>query len=83
MKTRLPYRKEDYRLWFEYLRLALASKDQKVRKAFARSSRYYEPWGNVENIKFDQWWRQHERLFEEHFSVRPCLGERNPPTRQL
>ena len=79
MKTRLPYRKEAYRLWFEYLRLARASKDQKVIKALARSSRYYEPWGNVENVKFDPWWRQHERLFEEQFSVRRLSrGQKTP-----
>jgi hypothetical protein len=78
MKTRLPYRKEAYRLWFEYLRLARGSKDEKVGKALTRSAKYYEPWGNVEAIKFDQWWKQHEPLFEEQFTVRRLSRGQNP-----
>lgn len=70
MKTRLPYRKEAYRLWFEYLRLARGSKDERVTKALKRSAKYYEPWGDLENVKFDLWWRQYEHLFKEQFSVR-------------
>jgi hypothetical protein len=70
MKTRLPYPKEAYRLWFEYLRLARSSKDERVTKALKRSAKYYKPWGDVENVKFDPWWRQYGHLFEEQFSVR-------------
>jgi hypothetical protein len=78
MKTRLPYRKEAYRLWFEYLRLARASKDQRVRKALTRSAKYYGPWDHVEDVKFDQWWKQHEHLFEEQFSVRRLSRRQKP-----
>jgi hypothetical protein len=70
MKTRLPYPKEAYRLWFEYLRLARSSKDERVTKPLKRSAKYYKPWGDVENVKFDPWWRQYGHLFEEQFSVR-------------
>jgi Amylo-alpha-1,6-glucosidase len=70
MRTRLPYRKEAYRLWFEYLRLARESSDAKVRKALQRSARHYDPWGNLQNVNFDRWWREHQHLFEEQFSVR-------------
>jgi len=78
MTTRLPYRKEAYRLWFEYLRLARQSSDQKVGRAFKRSGRYYEPWGNVEDARFDQWWRENQLLFEEKFSVRRLSRGENP-----
>jgi hypothetical protein len=78
MRSKLPYRKEAYRLWFEYLRVARRSKDPKVTKALARSARYYSPWGNIENFKFDQWWRQYEHLFEEQFTVRR-LSRREKP----
>ena len=40
MKSKLPVRKEAYRLWFEYLRIARRSKDQKVTKALAKSAGY-------------------------------------------
>lgn len=78
MKTRLPYRKEAYRLWFEYLRIARCSKDQKIRKALERSARFYEPWGNIENVKFDQWWRENKHLFEEKSSVRRLSRGQKP-----
>ena len=78
MKSRLPYRKEAYRLWFEYLRIARRSKDQKVRTALERSARFYEPWGNIENVKFDQWWRGNEHLFEEKSSVRRLSRGQKP-----
>ena len=78
MNTRLPSRKEAYRLWFEYLRFALRSKEQRVRKALARSTNYYAPWGNIENVKFDKWWKEHEQLFEEQFSVRRLSPREKP-----
>jgi hypothetical protein len=78
MTTRLPYRKEAYRLWFEYLRLARASKDQRVAKALIRSARYYEPWGDTENSGFDRWWGQKQDLFEEQFSVRRLSRGQKP-----
>jgi len=59
----LPYRKEAYRLWFEYLRLAHGSSEQKIKNALNRSTKYYGPWGNIEDVKFDRWWRENEHLF--------------------
>jgi hypothetical protein len=70
MKNRLPNRKEAYRLWFEYLRVARQSSDQKIRRALERSARFYERWGNIESVTFDHWWRENEHLFEEKSSVR-------------
>jgi|SRR5271156_3337454 hypothetical protein len=78
MKTPLPYRKEAYRLWFQYLRVARQSSDPKVGKALKRFARYYGPWGNDENVKFDQWWKENEHLFEEQFSVRRLSRLENP-----
>jgi hypothetical protein len=70
MKSRLPHRREPYRLWFEYLRVAHAVKDPKVKEALRRTSDFYKPWGDVVTIKFDEWWKAHEHLFEEAYSVR-------------
>jgi hypothetical protein len=70
MKSRLTHRREAYRLWFEYLRVAHASKDPKVKEALKQRSDFYTPWGDVVTIKFDEWWKTHGRLFEEAHSVR-------------
>ena len=76
--NKLPYPKEDHRLWFEYLRLARGSSDPKGRKALQRSAKYYGSWGNVEGVKFDQWWMQYQHLFEEQFSVRRLSSGEKP-----
>ena len=47
----LPARKvEPYRLWFEYLKLALKDPDIEVDPDI------YADWGDVENLTFDKWW---------------------------
>ncbi len=50
---RLPKKQEAYRLWFEYLKLALSDKDIKVDRSF------YKDWGDVANTDFDDWWDDH------------------------
>jgi hypothetical protein len=63
MKSRLPHRREPYRLWFEYLRVAHASKDAKVKEALRRTADSYKLWGDVVTVKFDEWWKTHGHLF--------------------
>jgi hypothetical protein len=44
---------EPYRLWFEYLKFALQEPSHKV------DMRLYEPWHDVLNSDFDEWWVSH------------------------
>ena len=62
----LPARKvEPYRLWFEFLKLALKDPDIKVDK------RIYKTWGDVENLSFDKWWSANWRnLFAVETGIR-------------
>jgi len=54
--SRLPAAQvEPYRLWFEFLSLALTDESLTVNRAF------YEPWGDVEQVLFDAWWAGHWR----------------------
>lgn len=46
---------EPYRLWFEFLKLALTDTSLKV------DLKRYKPWGDVSNSKFDDWWTLHWR----------------------
>ena len=49
--NRLPKgKKEPYRLWFEYLKLALRIPEIRVDRSL------YQPWGDVEGEDFDKWW---------------------------
>jgi hypothetical protein len=65
----LSYRRELYRLWFEYLKVAYASRDPEVQKALKASASFYLPWDNVPNTKFNSWWKTHGYLFEERHTV--------------
>ena len=55
---------EPYRIWFEFLKLALKDPELTVDKIF------YEEWGNVENVEFEDWWEEHwENLFAVEIGV--------------
>lgn len=85
MKNALPYKRELYRLWFEYLRLArsnpkLGSKEAaQLKSALAASAAFYEPWGNIDKVRFDTWWKDHRHLFEDTERVRRLRRGEQPP----
>lgn len=66
----LAARREAYRLWFEYLKVARASTNKEVRGALVVSAHYYLPWEMDKANKFDPWWKDHAHLFQEKFAVR-------------
>ena len=70
VRRSLAYKRETYRLWFEYLRLARMSSKNEVQAALKRTAAFYAPWGDFSGIKFDDWWKSHSHLFEEKFVVR-------------
>jgi hypothetical protein len=70
MKNALPYRREAYRLWFEYLRVARNNTNTRVREALKKSASFYAAWGDIANVKFDHWWREKGYLFEDKYGVR-------------
>lgn len=70
LQTNLAARKEAFRLWFEYLKIARLSKDAKVKSALVVYEPYYRPWEMDKAEKFDPWWKTHSHLFEEKFVVR-------------
>jgi hypothetical protein len=84
-ETRLAVRREAFRLWFEYLKIARSSGDPKVKAALVVSKPFYAPWEMERGDKFDLWWKSHFHLFEEKFVVRELApGETpNDPTALL
>jgi hypothetical protein len=77
-KTALAGQKRAYRLWFEYLRVARQSTDQKVRAALMVSQPVYAAWEMDKGESYDVWWKTHGHLFEEKFVVRE-LEAGEPP----
>ena len=78
MKLALSYNREAYRLWFEFLRVALKSPDKEVQEALERSKHFYAPWGDVANTRFDKWWRDKGHLFADKYVVRQLLPGEKP-----
>ena len=79
MNRALPYRREVYRLWFEYLKVARGSNDPSVQRSLKSCADFYLPWDDVANFKFDPWWKTHGYLFEERHTVR-SLGPGKSPS---
>jgi hypothetical protein len=50
-------------MWFEFLKMAHNEPD--LVQNLQRSKDYYEPWGDVTSLKFDDWWSGHKHLFGE------------------
>jgi hypothetical protein len=69
-KADLATRKDAYRLWFEYLKVARSSTKKEVISALNVSAPFYGPWEMNKASKFDPWWKEHRHLFEEQYSVR-------------
>jgi hypothetical protein len=82
VRRSLAYKRETYRLWFEYLRLARLSPKKDVQAALKKSASFYAPWGDLTGVKFDDWWQSHGHLFEEKFLVRSLEQGAAPPAPQ-
>jgi len=56
-------KKQHIRLWFECLQICHS--DPQYSENLKQSKHFYKEWGDVTNIKFDDWWRDHKYLFDE------------------
>lgn len=84
---KLTIKKEAYRLWFEYLKLALLlidpsfkTKDKKllgfivkINTAYSKRKDIYKDWHVTKDTNFNTWWDSHSTLFEEKSNVRQIL----------
>jgi hypothetical protein len=64
-----------YRLWFEFYKLALKSKDKEVISALKKSKNFYSSWGTDSVIHFDDWWREKQHLFYETKKIKLIKGK--------
>lgn len=58
-------KKQHIRLWFECLQIC-HSQDE-YRDNLQGSSDFYREWGDVTNVKFDDWWKGKKYLFREEY----------------
>ena len=58
-------RKENYRLWFEFYKICCLSNRTDIQLNLKKLGNFYDSWGDVTKIKFDDWWKSHSKLFEQ------------------
>lgn len=57
--------KSKVRHWFNFYRLALKSSDPQIQANLAKSQDFYQAWGDVEKVSYDDWWREKSKLFHQ------------------
>ena len=73
-------KRESYRLWFEFYKLCRLSIRTDVKLNLKKSDGFYKSWGDVTNIKFDDWWKTHDYLFQEPIiKVLDDISQRQTP----
>ena len=74
--------KQNIRLWFDYLKVALNTKEISIRKLSKTPIKvvvnrdYYRAWHlpQVREISFDAWWKTHKHLFAHKEYLRPRVS---------
>ncbi|APO87939.1 hypothetical protein A9199_12080 [Donghicola sp. JL3646] len=56
-------KKQHIRLWFECLQICHSNPE--YSENLEKSKNFYKEWGDVKDIKFDAWWKDHKYLFDE------------------
>ena len=67
--------KSKVRHWFSFYRLALQSSDSEIVANCKSSAKFYESWGDVSTIKFDEWWKIHAHLFHTRQKIEILTGK--------
>lgn len=71
--SRLIVKREAYRLWFEYLKVASKSEDKRIKAALQTTKAFYAPWEFDSTTEYHAWWKSHGHLFEEKYQVRELM----------
>ena len=71
-------KKQHIRLWFECLQICHS--EIQYKDNLIRSKGFYEEWGDVSSVKFDDWWKIKKYLFEESYVSEVTKVSSNPNT---
>ena len=63
--------------WFNFYKLALKSTDPEIIQNITSSKKFYEAWGDISSIKFDDWWKTHSHLFHQRQKIEVLTGTFN------
>jgi len=71
-------KKQHIRLWFECLQICHSQSEYSDN--LKKSKDFYEEWGDVREIKFDDWWKEHKYLFEDDYIKEVSRVSNSPNT---
>jgi len=72
----MSYKKQHIRLWFECLQICHSQSE--YSENLKQSNDFYEEWGDVTNIRFDNWFKEKKYLFDDVY-VREVNRVSNSP----
>ena len=59
----MTYKKQHIRLWFECLQICHSQNE--YSENLKQSKDFYNEWGDVTNIRFDNWWKEKRYIFDD------------------
>ena len=59
----MTYKKQHIRLWFECLQICHTQSE--YSENLQKSKDFYDEWGDVTNIRFDDWWKEKRSIFDD------------------
>ena len=59
----MTYKKQHIRLWFECLQICHSQSE--YSENLKKSKDFYDEWGDVTNIRFDDWWKERRSIFDD------------------
>lgn len=69
-------KKQHIRLWFECLQICHSQ--SQYSDNLIKSKNFYEEWGDVTNLRFDNWWKDHKYLFQDEYVREVSRVSNNP-----
>ncbi len=63
IKISMTYKKQHIRLWFECLQICHSQSE--YSENLKKSKDFYDEWGDVTNIRFDDWWKERRSIFDD------------------
>jgi hypothetical protein len=78
LHLKMTSKKQHIRLWFECFKICKSLPE--YSENLHKSIDFYEEWGEVADIKFDDWWKERKQLFEDLYVKEVSKVSRNPNT---
>jgi hypothetical protein len=74
----MTYKKQHIRLWFECLQICHSQSEYSENLKMSKD--FYDEWGDVTNIRFDDWWKETRSIFDDVYVREVSRVSKSPNT---